>query len=139
MVQTCRVCETICYLVEVSNHECLKGYGCYVDAATRYFYPLLSIYFIFYKCILFCCAYISKLNIFFIYDGKTCLRRAYINGVEQIVEAEIDATFSQDIRKLWISWHNNELFCSSTMKLNIFLFDFSRGRKLSIGEFQLSI
>jgi len=47
--------------------------------------------------------YISKLNIFFLCDGKTCLRRAYINGAEQIVEAEIGATFSQDIRKLRIS------------------------------------
>lgn len=66
-------------------------------------------------------------------------KRAYINDVDQIVEAEIGATFSQDIRKLWISWHNNELFCSSTMKSNIFLLDFSCGRKLSIGEFQLPI
>jgi len=41
MVQTCGVCETICYLTEISNHKCLEGYECYVDEATRYFYPLL--------------------------------------------------------------------------------------------------
>jgi len=41
MVQTCGVCETICYLTEISNHKCLEGYECNVDEATRYFYPLL--------------------------------------------------------------------------------------------------
>jgi len=64
-VQTCGVCEKICNLADVSNHECLKGYEYFVDDETRYFYPLLSIYFIFYKCILFRCTYISKLNIIF--------------------------------------------------------------------------
>ncbi|KYN05957.1 hypothetical protein ALC62_03103 [Cyphomyrmex costatus] len=72
MVQTCGVCETICNVADVSNHKCLEGYGCHIDEATYYFYPLLE-------------------------DGKTCLRRAYINGVEKIVAVDIDATFSQDI------------------------------------------
>ncbi|XP_077262616.1 uncharacterized protein LOC143897674 isoform X2 [Temnothorax americanus] len=73
MVQTCGVCETICNVADVDGHACLEGFGCYVDEATRYFYPLLN-------------------------DGKTCLRRAYIDGVEQIVEVNIGATFNQHIR-----------------------------------------
>ncbi|XP_011861240.1 PREDICTED: uncharacterized protein LOC105558262 isoform X3 [Vollenhovia emeryi] len=82
-LQTCGVCGTLCNVDEVSDHVCLKGYGCYINKAERYFYPLLD-------------------------DGRTYLCRVYIDGVEKVVQTDIDTTFNQNIpvqcrRPLWDS------------------------------------
>ncbi|XP_011861239.1 PREDICTED: uncharacterized protein LOC105558262 isoform X2 [Vollenhovia emeryi] len=71
-LQTCGVCGTLCNVDEVSDHVCLKGYGCYINKAERYFYPLLD-------------------------DGRTYLCRVYIDGVEKVVQTDIDTTFNQNI------------------------------------------
>ncbi|XP_011858233.1 PREDICTED: uncharacterized protein LOC105555803 [Vollenhovia emeryi] len=71
-LQTCGVCGTLCNVDEVSDHVCLKGYGCYINKAERYFYPLLD-------------------------DGRTYLCRVYIDGIEKVVQTNIDTTFNQNI------------------------------------------